>query len=123
MTKFRADGIGTICGRFYLGTAEKIPDSELIDTTGAGDAFIGAIIYGRFNHRLKIVPFFCLSFSLETSTGFSRFTFFFISKKYIDNTSTRGTQPIYILQSLFVLIILVNVLFLCCIILDVKRFG
>ncbi|KAL2344945.1 hypothetical protein Fmac_006230 [Flemingia macrophylla] len=43
--KFRAHGIGTICGRFYIGTAEKIPDSELIDTTGAGDAFIGAILY------------------------------------------------------------------------------
>ncbi|XP_014496074.1 ribokinase [Vigna radiata var. radiata] len=43
--KFRADGIGTICGRFYIGTAENIPDSELVDTTGAGDAFIGAIMY------------------------------------------------------------------------------
>ncbi|CAL5189458.1 unnamed protein product [Lathyrus oleraceus] len=45
--KFRSDGIGTVCGRFLIGTAEKIPDSELIDTTGAGDAFIGAIMYGR----------------------------------------------------------------------------
>jgi len=45
--KFRANGIGTICARFYIGTAEKIPDSELVDTTGAGDAFIGAIMYGR----------------------------------------------------------------------------
>jgi sugar/nucleoside kinase (ribokinase family) len=48
--KFRANGIGTVCGRFFIGTAEKIPDSELIDTTGAGDAFIGAIMYGRCSH-------------------------------------------------------------------------
>lgn len=54
MTKFRANGIGTICGRFYIGTAEKIPDSELIDTTGAGDAFIGAIMYGRCSDLPKI---------------------------------------------------------------------
>lgn len=47
VAKFRTNGIGTICGRFFIGTAEKIPDSELVDTTGAGDAFIGAIIYGR----------------------------------------------------------------------------
>ncbi|AES81669.2 pfkB family carbohydrate kinase [Medicago truncatula] len=45
VTKFRVNGLGTVCGRFFIGTAEKIPDSELIDTTGAGDAFIGAIMY------------------------------------------------------------------------------
>lgn len=44
--KLRAEGIGTVSGRLYLGTAEKIPPSELVDTTGAGDAFIGATIYG-----------------------------------------------------------------------------
>ncbi|KAM4070181.1 hypothetical protein ACJW30_12G145200 [Castanea mollissima] len=44
-TRLRAKGIGTLCGRLFLGTAEKIPPSELIDTTGAGDAFIGAVIY------------------------------------------------------------------------------
>ncbi|KAI4351187.1 hypothetical protein L6164_005567 [Bauhinia variegata] len=44
-TKFKAEGIGTVCGRLYVGTAEKIPPSELIDTTGAGDAFIGAVLY------------------------------------------------------------------------------
>ncbi|XP_058749310.1 uncharacterized protein LOC131622300 isoform X2 [Vicia villosa] len=44
-TKLRAEGIGTICGRLYIGTAENIPPSELIDTTGAGDAFTGAILY------------------------------------------------------------------------------
>lgn len=43
----RADGIGTVGGRLFVGTAEKIPPSELTDTTGAGDAFIGAILYGK----------------------------------------------------------------------------
>ncbi|XVE72833.1 hypothetical protein DITRI_Ditri11bG0070200 [Diplodiscus trichospermus] len=32
--------IGTVTGRLFVGTAEKIPLSELVDTTGAGDAFI-----------------------------------------------------------------------------------
>lgn len=50
VTRLRAKGIGTLCGRLFLGTAEKIPASELIDTTGAGDAFIGAVIYGMCNH-------------------------------------------------------------------------
>lgn len=49
VTKMRADGIGTVCGRLFVGTAEKIPACELIDTTGAGDAFIGAILYGKCN--------------------------------------------------------------------------
>lgn len=40
-----AEGIGVVNGRFYLGTAEKIPPLELVDTTGAGDAFIGAVLY------------------------------------------------------------------------------
>ncbi|KAJ0113022.1 hypothetical protein Patl1_01675 [Pistacia atlantica] len=44
-TKLRANGIGTMCGRLFVGTAEKIPPSELTDTTGAGDAFIGAVLY------------------------------------------------------------------------------
>ncbi|GMH02539.1 hypothetical protein Nepgr_004378 [Nepenthes gracilis] len=41
----RANGFGTVYGRLFVGTAEKIPSSELVDTTGAGDAFIGAILY------------------------------------------------------------------------------
>ncbi|KAE7997913.1 hypothetical protein FH972_002504 [Carpinus fangiana] len=45
VTRLRANGIGTACGRLFLGTAEKIPPSELIDTTGAGDAFIGGVVY------------------------------------------------------------------------------
>ncbi|KAH7427408.1 hypothetical protein KP509_10G043500 [Ceratopteris richardii] len=32
-------------GRLVIGTAEKIPPSELVDTTGAGDAFIAAVLY------------------------------------------------------------------------------
>ena len=49
MAKLRANGIGTVTGRLLVGTAEKIPPAELIDTTGAGDAFIGAIIYCMLN--------------------------------------------------------------------------
>lgn len=43
--RISADGLGSISGRLLVGTAEAIPPSELIDTTGAGDAFIGAILY------------------------------------------------------------------------------
>ena len=46
VTKVRANGIGTVNARLFVGTAEKIPPSEVIDTTGAGDAFIGAVLYG-----------------------------------------------------------------------------
>ncbi|PHT29321.1 hypothetical protein CQW23_31088 [Capsicum baccatum] len=40
-----AKGIGMIIGKLLVGTAESIPQTELIDTTGAGDAFIGAVLY------------------------------------------------------------------------------
>lgn len=43
--KLHAKGIGTVSGKLLLGTAEKIPPIELVDTTGAGDAFIGAVLY------------------------------------------------------------------------------
>ncbi|KAJ4968740.1 hypothetical protein NE237_015441 [Protea cynaroides] len=43
--RLKADGIGMVNGRLLVGTTEKIPASELVDTTGAGDAFIGAILY------------------------------------------------------------------------------
>ncbi|XP_058094931.1 uncharacterized protein LOC131240618 isoform X5 [Magnolia sinica] len=43
--RLSAGGIGTVSGKLLVGTAEKIPPSELIDTTGAGDAFIGVILY------------------------------------------------------------------------------
>jgi len=45
--RIRADGVGSISGRLLLGTAEVIPPGELVDTTGAGDAFIGAVLYGE----------------------------------------------------------------------------
>ena len=47
--KLEAHGIGTINGKLLVGTAEKIPPSELVDTTGAGDAFIGAVLYGMLS--------------------------------------------------------------------------
>ncbi|MED6123066.1 hypothetical protein PIB30_045810, partial [Stylosanthes scabra] len=56
----KAEGIGTVNGRVYVGTAESIPPSELIDTTGAGDAFIGAVIYA-----------ICANFSPETMLSFA----------------------------------------------------
>lgn len=34
-----------ITGILRVGTAETIPPSELVDTTGSGDAFIGAVLY------------------------------------------------------------------------------
>ncbi|KAM0949387.1 putative ketohexokinase [Dioscorea sansibarensis] len=43
--RLSADGLGTVNGRLLLGTAESIPPSELVDTTGAGDAFVGAVLY------------------------------------------------------------------------------
>ncbi|CAL0316873.1 unnamed protein product [Lupinus luteus] len=58
--KLEAKGIGTVSGRLYIGTAETIPPSELIDTTGAGDAFIGAVLYA-----------ICAKFSPETMLCFS----------------------------------------------------
>ncbi|XAR61027.1 Ketohexokinase [Bertholletia excelsa] len=45
VTRLGAKGIGTVTGRLFVGTAEKIPASEVIDTTGAGDAFAGAVMY------------------------------------------------------------------------------
>ena len=38
---------GNVTGRLYIVTAEKIPSSELMDTTGAGDAFTGGLLYGN----------------------------------------------------------------------------
>ncbi|CAL0299639.1 unnamed protein product [Lupinus luteus] len=60
VTKFIAKGIGTVSGRLHFGKAERIPPSELIDTTGAGDAFIGAVLYA-----------ICAKFSPETMLSFS----------------------------------------------------
>ncbi|XP_073316562.1 uncharacterized protein [Primulina huaijiensis] len=57
--KLRANGIGTVCGRLLIGTAEKIPSSELVDTTGAGDSFIGAVLYALCTNMApeKMLPF------------------------------------------------------------------
>ncbi|XP_004493847.1 uncharacterized protein [Cicer arietinum] len=66
VTKFRANRIGTVCGRFFIGTAEKIPDSELIDTTGAGDAFIGAILYAIC---ANMVPEIMLPFAAQVAAA------------------------------------------------------
>ncbi|GLU07842.1 hypothetical protein SLE2022_247820 [Rubroshorea leprosula] len=59
VTKLTAKGIGAVSGRLFLGTAEKIPPSELVDTTGAGDAFIGACLYAICAGMLpeKMLPF------------------------------------------------------------------
>ncbi|MED6207713.1 hypothetical protein PIB30_038271 [Stylosanthes scabra] len=54
----KAEGIGTVNGRVYVGTAESIPPSELIDTTGAGDAFIGAVIYGTIPPSFPLLLMF-----------------------------------------------------------------
>ncbi|XLS61976.1 hypothetical protein HN51_016204, partial [Arachis hypogaea] len=35
ITRFTAEGIGSVCGRLSIGTAEKIPESEIIGTTDA----------------------------------------------------------------------------------------
>ncbi|KAG0454206.1 hypothetical protein HPP92_025510 [Vanilla planifolia] len=57
--RISSDGIGAISGRLLVGTAERIPVSELIDTTGAGDAFIGAILYALCASMPaeKMIPF------------------------------------------------------------------
>ncbi|ONH93083.1 hypothetical protein PRUPE_8G212100 [Prunus persica] len=59
LTKLRANGVGTVCGRLFVGTAEKVPPSELQDTTGAGDSFIGAVLYAICSNMPpeKMLPF------------------------------------------------------------------
>ncbi|KAI3749582.1 hypothetical protein L2E82_20196 [Cichorium intybus] len=59
VTRLQAKGIGTVCGKLFIGTAEKIPQSELVDTTGAADSFIGAVLYGICTNKPpeKMLPF------------------------------------------------------------------
>ncbi|XP_020599472.1 uncharacterized protein LOC110038895 [Phalaenopsis equestris] len=59
--RLKANGIGTLDGKLLLGTAEKIPPSEILDTTGAGDAFIGAVLYALCAGMPpeKMLPFAC----------------------------------------------------------------
>ncbi|XP_051215057.2 uncharacterized protein [Lolium perenne] len=53
--------VTTIFGRLLIGTAEKIPSPELVDTTGCGDSFIGAVLYGLSTDMPpeKMLPFAC----------------------------------------------------------------
>ncbi|KAL6641047.1 hypothetical protein ACP70R_019228 [Stipagrostis hirtigluma subsp. patula] len=59
--RLSARGLGTIFGRLLIGTAETIPASELVDTTGCGDAFIGAVLHGLSTEMPpeKMLPFAC----------------------------------------------------------------
>ncbi|KAG5586933.1 hypothetical protein H5410_047367 [Solanum commersonii] len=59
VAKLHAKGIGTITGKLLVGTAESLPQTELIDTTGAGDAFIGAVLYSICANMppVKMLPF------------------------------------------------------------------
>ncbi len=47
----------TLTGRLLVGTAEAIPSAELVDTTGAGDAFIGAVMYCKLDLLSLILSF------------------------------------------------------------------
>ncbi|XP_022967275.1 ribokinase-like isoform X1 [Cucurbita maxima] len=69
VVRLRAEGIGTVCGRLLLGTAEKIPASEIVDTTGAGDAFIGAVLYALC---VNMPPEKLLPFSTQVAAGCCR---------------------------------------------------
>ncbi|KAJ1295278.1 hypothetical protein BS78_01G211300 [Paspalum vaginatum] len=57
--RLSARGLGTIFGRLLIGTAEAIPASELVDTTGCGDAFIGAVLHALSTEMPpeKMLPF------------------------------------------------------------------
>ncbi|CAN1169744.1 Khk [Linum perenne] len=59
LSRITAEGIGTVNGRMFIGTAEEIPADELVDTTGAGDAFIGSVLYGISANMApeKMLPF------------------------------------------------------------------
>ncbi|XP_038888958.1 ribokinase isoform X2 [Benincasa hispida] len=69
VAKLRAKGIGTVCGRLLLGTAEKISESEIVDTTGAGDAFVGAVLYALC---ANMPPEKLLPFSAQVAAGCCR---------------------------------------------------
>ncbi|CAL4925317.1 unnamed protein product [Urochloa decumbens] len=57
--RLSARGLRTIFGRLLIGTAEVIPASELVDTTGCGDAFIGAVLHALSTEMPpeKMLPF------------------------------------------------------------------
>ncbi|KAJ1694336.1 hypothetical protein LUZ63_011034 [Rhynchospora breviuscula] len=85
--RISADGIGAISGRLLAGTAEKIPPPELIDTTGAGDAFIAAVLYALCAEMPpeKMLPFasqvVCL-ISLQAPSKNICSSFFMSNSKY-----------------------------------------
>ncbi|CAL4933707.1 unnamed protein product [Urochloa decumbens] len=57
--RLSARGLCAILGRLLIGTAEVIPVSELVDTTGCGDAFIGAVLHALSTEMPpeKMLPF------------------------------------------------------------------
>ncbi|GMH02540.1 hypothetical protein Nepgr_004379 [Nepenthes gracilis] len=67
--KLIANGIGTMKGRLFVGTAERIPPSELVDTTGAGDAFIGSVLYALC---ANMPPEIMLPFAAQVAAGCCR---------------------------------------------------
>jgi hypothetical protein len=44
---------GEVAGRILYATAMALETHQVVDTTGAGDAFIGAILYGKCDHTSK----------------------------------------------------------------------
>nr|XP_048327448.1 ribokinase-like isoform X2 [Ziziphus jujuba var. spinosa] len=69
VAKLKANKFGTVHGRLIVGTAEKIPPLELLDTTGAGDAFIGAVLYAICTNMPaeKMLPF-----AAQVAAGYCR---------------------------------------------------
>ncbi|GAB4841277.1 hypothetical protein Ancab_022009 [Ancistrocladus abbreviatus] len=67
--KLTANGIGTIKGRLFVGTAERIPPTELVDTTGAGDAFVGSVLYALCTN---MPPEIMLTFACQVAAGCCR---------------------------------------------------
>ncbi|XP_031403268.1 uncharacterized protein LOC116212733 isoform X9 [Punica granatum] len=97
VVSMRAEGIGTVHGKLFLGTAEKIPPSELIDTTGAGDAFIGAVLYGLCAEMPpeKMLPFAAkvvsrLPFAFSCAKVVSRLPFAFSCSFYFGLKTKRS---------------------------------
>ncbi|GMH20214.1 hypothetical protein Nepgr_022055 [Nepenthes gracilis] len=45
MRNLITNGFGTVYGRLFVGTAEKIPSSQLVGITSVRDAIIAAILY------------------------------------------------------------------------------
>ncbi|KAK9013381.1 hypothetical protein V6N11_041391 [Hibiscus sabdariffa] len=54
VTKLTSNGTGTVTGRLFVGTAEKIPPPELVDTTVQG---MHSLVNGRANVCLVFTEF------------------------------------------------------------------